>query len=80
MQIMSNGIFKSPVHRALANSERARNTLAMFCAPDFGKEIGPSDELVDEKSPRLFKNVKNYPETYFHYYQRGKSPLDAVRL
>ncbi|KAI3446849.1 hypothetical protein Pfo_003514 [Paulownia fortunei] len=80
LEIMSNGIFRSPVHKAVTSSERERNTLAMFCAPDPAKEIEPLDELVDDKRPRLFKKVRNYPETYFHYYQQGKRPIDAVRI
>ncbi|KAK4391543.1 protein SRG1 [Sesamum angolense] len=80
LEIMSNGIFKSLLHRVLTNSTRERNTLAMFCAPDPKQEIGPVEELVDEKRPRAFKNIKNYGETHFYYYQQGKSPLDAVRI
>ncbi|KAL8037444.1 hypothetical protein ABFX02_11G040400 [Erythranthe guttata] len=81
LEIMSNGLYKSPVHRALTNAENERNTLAMFCAPDPTLEIEPVEELVDnEKRPRLFKKVKNYPETYFQYYQQMKRPIDAVRI
>ncbi|KAL0345397.1 UNVERIFIED_CONTAM: Codeine O-demethylase [Sesamum radiatum] len=80
LEIMSNGIFKSPVHRALTNSTRERNTLAMFCAPDPTQEIGPVEKLIDEQRPRAFKKIKNYAESYFYYYQQGKSPLDAVRV
>ncbi|KAG8367472.1 hypothetical protein BUALT_Bualt16G0075600 [Buddleja alternifolia] len=80
LEIMSNGILKSPVHRALTNSERERNTLAMFCSPDTAKDIEPVEELVDDERPRLYKKVRNYPETYFHYYQQGKRPIDAVRI
>ncbi|KAL3840737.1 hypothetical protein ACJIZ3_025328 [Penstemon smallii] len=80
LEIMSNGILKSPVHRALTSSERERFTLAMFCAPDPENEIGPVEELVDDKRPRLYKKIRNYPETYFHYYQQGKRPIDAVRV
>lgn len=77
---MSNGIYRSPVHRAVTNSERERSSLAMFCAPDPEKEIEPVEEVVDDKRPRMFKKVKNYPEIYFHYYQQGKRPIDAIRL
>ncbi|GFQ01781.1 protein srg1 [Phtheirospermum japonicum] len=80
LEIISNGIFKSPVHRAVTNFERERNTLAMFCAPDPEKEIGPLEELVDDERPRLFKKVRDYPGTYFHYYQQGKRPINAVRI
>lgn len=80
VQIMSNGIYRSPVHRAVTNSERERNSLAVFCSPDPEKEIEPVEELVDEERPRMFKTVRNYVETYFHYYQQGKRPIDAVRI
>ncbi|KAL0337515.1 UNVERIFIED_CONTAM: protein SRG1 [Sesamum calycinum] len=80
IKIMSNGIFKSLVHRVLTNSTRERNTLVMFCAPDPVQEIGPVEELVDEKRPRAFKNIKNYSESYFYYYQQGKSLLNAARV
>ncbi|KAK4431791.1 protein SRG1 [Sesamum alatum] len=80
LEIMSNGIFKSPVHRALTNPTRERNTLAMFCTPDPAQEIGPVEELINDKRPRAFKNIKNYAASYFYYYQQGKSPIDAVRV
>ncbi|KAF3948239.1 hypothetical protein CMV_025741 [Castanea mollissima] len=56
-EIMSNGIFKSPVHRVVTNSERERISLAVFCLPGFNEEIGPIDRLVDESRPRLYKKV-----------------------
>ncbi|KAL0427234.1 UNVERIFIED_CONTAM: protein SRG1 [Sesamum latifolium] len=49
-------------------------------APDPAKEIGPVEELVDERRPRAFKKIKNYVESYFHYYQQEKRPIDAVRI
>lgn len=80
LEIMSNGIIKSPMHRAVTNTVRDRNTLAMFCAPDPELEIGPVNELVDDTRSRLYKKVRNYPETYFQHYQQGKRPIEAVRI
>ncbi|KAL1563450.1 protein SRG1-like [Salvia divinorum] len=80
LEIMSNGIYRSPVHRAVTNSERERISLAVFCSPDPEKEIEPVEELVDEERPRMFKTVRNYLQTYFHYYQQGKRPIDALRM
>ncbi|KAJ6992531.1 hypothetical protein NC653_015809 [Populus alba x Populus x berolinensis] len=34
VETMSNGIFKSPVHRVVTNTEKERNTLAVFCIPE----------------------------------------------
>ncbi|PIN22215.1 Iron/ascorbate family oxidoreductase [Handroanthus impetiginosus] len=80
LEIMSNGIFKSPVHRAVASSERERTTLAIFFLPDPSKDVEPVEELVDDERPKLFKKVKHYTETYFNYFQQGKRPIDAVRI
>ncbi|KAL3535925.1 hypothetical protein ACH5RR_004386 [Cinchona calisaya] len=80
VEVMSNGNFKSPVHRAVTNSEKERISVAIFCIPEVGKEIGPIDELIDDKRPRLYKTVKNYNEIYFKYYQQGKRPIEAVKL
>ncbi|XP_037494654.1 probable 2-oxoglutarate/Fe(II)-dependent dioxygenase [Jatropha curcas] len=60
MQIMSNGIFRSPMHRVVTNSESLRLSAALFHEPEPEKEIGPVDSLMDEYRPRLYRNVKNY--------------------
>ena len=79
-QIMSNGIFKSPVHRVVTNSERERITLAVFCFPPPDQEIQPVEELINEKRPRLYKKVKDYPSLYFQYYQQGRRPIEAALI
>lgn len=80
IEVMSNGIFKSPLHRAVTNSEKERITVATFCSPDVGEEIGPVEELINDKNPRLYKTMKDYPAIFFKYYQQGKRPIDAVKL
>ncbi|XP_059432913.1 jasmonate-induced oxygenase 2-like [Corylus avellana] len=79
-EIMSNGIFKSPVHRVVTNSERERISLAVFCIPEPENEIEPVDGLVNESSPRLYRKMKNYAAIYFQYYQQGKRPIDAAKI
>ncbi|KAL6974076.1 hypothetical protein U1Q18_028258 [Sarracenia purpurea var. burkii] len=78
-EITSNGMFKSPVHRVLTNSERERITLAVFCLPESGKEIGPVEELI-ERMPRRYKNVANFADLYFQNYQQGKKAIDAAKI
>nr|XP_009797810.1 PREDICTED: protein SRG1 isoform X1 [Nicotiana sylvestris] len=80
VEIMSNGLLKSPVHRAVTNSEKERITVAMFCSPESGIDIEPVEELIDDKRPRLYKTAKDYLATYFQYYQQGKRPIDAVKI
>ncbi|KAJ8767952.1 hypothetical protein K2173_020892 [Erythroxylum novogranatense] len=80
IEIMSNGIFKSPLHRAVTNSERDRITLAVFCIPESDKEIQPVDELITEAKPRLYRKVKDYVGFYFQYYQQGKRAIEAAQI
>ncbi|GAB2226485.1 hypothetical protein Droror1_Dr00022295 [Drosera rotundifolia] len=72
-EIMSNGVFNSPVHRVVTNSERERVSMAMFCTPDPENKIGPVAELINDGQPQLYRNVKNYPTIFYHYYQLGEN-------
>ena len=77
---MSNGIFKSPMHRVVINLEAERNSVAMFCLPDVVEEIEPVDQLVDEDRPKMYKRVTNYAGSFYNYYHQGKRAIDAVRI
>ncbi|XP_062078208.1 jasmonate-induced oxygenase 4-like [Humulus lupulus] len=79
-EILSNGVFKSPLHKVLTNSERERISLAVFYIPDPDKEIGPFEGLMDESRPRLYRTVKNYVNIYFQYYQLGRRPMEASKI
>ncbi|KAI7987976.1 Protein SRG1 [Camellia lanceoleosa] len=80
MQIMSNGVFKSPMHRVVTNSEREKISVAIFNEPEPEKEIGPVDDLMDDKRPRLYKNVKNYARFNYECFQKGLVALDTVKF
>lgn len=80
MQISSNGIFKSPIHRAVTNKEKERISLAVFYLAEPDSEIGPLKELINESRPRLYKNFINYNNSYFKYYQQGKRLIEEAKL
>ncbi|KAL3326544.1 hypothetical protein AABB24_037288 [Solanum stoloniferum] len=80
VEIMSNGIFKSPVHRVVTNAERERNTLAVFIMPDVTVGIGPVEKLINEERPRAYKDVKNYVDLFFQSYQHGKRPIETAMI
>lgn len=77
---MSNGIFKSPVHRVVTNADQERNTLAVFIMPDVTDGIGPVEKLINEEMPRAYKDVKNYVELFFQSYQHGKRPIETAMI
>ncbi|CAN6924744.1 unnamed protein product [Brassica oleracea var. botrytis] len=78
--IMSNGIYKSPVHRVVTNMEKERISVATFCVPGADQEIQPVEALLTEIRPRLYKTVKKYVEFYFEYYQQGRRPIEAALI
>ncbi|XP_048335243.2 protein SRG1 [Ziziphus jujuba] len=80
VEISSNGMFKSPVHRVLTNSERNRISIAVFYLPESDREIEPIEGLVTKSRPRLYKMVKSYVDLFFENYQQGKRPIDSVKL
>ncbi|KAI4335737.1 hypothetical protein L6164_014351 [Bauhinia variegata] len=80
LEILSNGIFKSPMHRAVINSEKERLTVVMFVVADPEKVIEPVEELVNESRPRLYKSVKNYAKIHIQYYQQGKRAIEGAKI
>ncbi|PIN22217.1 Iron/ascorbate family oxidoreductase [Handroanthus impetiginosus] len=80
IEIMTNGIFKSPIHRVVTNPHKERTTIAIFCTPDPTSEVQPAEGLIDEKRPKLFKSVVDYTGNYFKSFQTGKRPIDLLRI
>jgi len=80
MEIMSNEIFKSPMHMVVTNPEREKITIAIFNESEPENEIGPVESLVDEKRPRLYKSVKNYANFNYECFEKGLVALDAVKV
>ncbi|CAA0409665.1 Oxoglutarate/iron-dependent dioxygenase [Arabidopsis suecica] len=80
MEVMSNGIYKSPVHRVVLNGKKERISVATFCNADEDKEIQPLNGLVSEARPRLYKAVKKSEKNFFDYYQQGRRPIEAAMI
>ncbi|CAJ2634652.1 unnamed protein product [Trifolium pratense] len=80
MQIMSNGIFKSPMHRVVTNTKKLRMSIAIFNEPEPENDIGPVEGLINETRPRLYRNVNNYGDINYRCYQEGKIALETVKI
>ncbi|XP_062079713.1 protein SRG1-like [Humulus lupulus] len=80
MEIMTNGVMKSPLHRVTTNAEHMRGSVAMLIEPDPEEEIGPVEGLVDEERPKKYKTVKNYGHFNYVCFQKGIVAINAVQL
>ncbi|KAK3128517.1 hypothetical protein QOZ80_6BG0462930 [Eleusine coracana subsp. coracana] len=82
IEIMSNGIFKSPVHRVVTNAEKERLSVALFFSVDPERHMEPAPQLVDENQPALYRKVKtkDYIAGLFQYFSQGRRVIDTVRI
>ncbi|KAJ3673227.1 hypothetical protein LUZ60_006601 [Juncus effusus] len=80
MEIMSNGIFTSAVHRVFTNSAKGRLSVVEFCGLDLEKELEPADGLIDEKRPRIFKTVKTKDYLDRQNYGESKKALYSFKV
>lgn len=81
MKILSNGIYRSILHRAVVNSAKQRMSVAAFHSPGVDKEIGPLPDLITPDTPARFRKISmsDYLSGLFARALDGKSYLDILR-
>lgn len=81
LEIFSNGIYRSIEHRATANKEKVRLSVAAFHSPSSDSVIGPLPDIVRDGEAK-YKTVNNeeYMRLFFSAKLDGKSFLDRMKL
>ncbi|KAK9058177.1 hypothetical protein SSX86_023017 [Deinandra increscens subsp. villosa] len=77
MEVVSNGIYKAPYHRAAVNSKKDRFSIVTFCYPDGNFEIKPAEQLISSDSIAQYKSL-TYDEYKQSFYERIKLSNDGV--
>ncbi|KAF7147280.1 hypothetical protein RHSIM_Rhsim03G0034200 [Rhododendron simsii] len=54
MEVISNGRYKSVVHRATLNKDRTRISIASLHSLALDKKVGPAPELIDDEHPLAY--------------------------
>ncbi|CAI8607355.1 unnamed protein product [Vicia faba] len=79
---LSNGIFKSCLHRAIVNDKIVRKSLAFFLCPNEDKMVTPPKELITKENPRKYPNF-TWPsllEFTQKYYRADERTLDVFSM
>ncbi|XP_023545451.1 protein DOWNY MILDEW RESISTANCE 6-like [Cucurbita pepo subsp. pepo] len=77
IQVLSNGRYKSVIHRAVTNRARRRLSLVMFYAPNDETVIKPIEELTDEHHPPLYKTF-TYKQ-FMHEFRAQEGTIRRVK-
>ncbi|CAH8354016.1 unnamed protein product [Eruca vesicaria subsp. sativa] len=74
---LTNGIYKSCLHRAVVNSERERMSLAFFLCPKMDKVVKPPKELLEVSGQSLYPNFtwSMFLEFTQKHYRSDKNTL-----
>jgi len=80
---VSNGKYKSVVHRAVVSNKATRISLAIVIAPSLDTVVEPAKELLDsQNNPAAYIGMKHrdYLQLQSRNRLNGKSVLDNVKI
>lgn len=82
LQVLSNGRYKSVLHRAVVSSSKARISIPTFYCPSPDAVIAPAPASIDDEHPALFRSF-SYHEYYEKFWDRelqGNTCLQSFSL
>ncbi|XP_021295997.1 protein DMR6-LIKE OXYGENASE 2-like [Herrania umbratica] len=82
LEVLTNGKYKSTIHRVIVNNEIRRVTCPLFMGPSLEAFVSPALEFVDDDHPPAYRGMsyKDYLEANQFHIIEGKSCLKQIRL
>ncbi|KAK7321241.1 hypothetical protein VNO77_31685 [Canavalia gladiata] len=82
LEILTNGKYKSVVHRAGVNKKGSRISVATAIGSPLDTIVGPAPELDDEDTPPAYRAItyRDYLQLQQSHEIDGKSCLDRIRI
>lgn len=83
LEIMSNGKYKSVLHRAVVNSKATRMSIPQSIGPSPDTVVAPVEQLLDGENNcamYLAMKYKDYLELHLSNVLNGKSRLEQVKI
>lgn len=82
LEIMSNGRYKSVVHRATVNAEKRRISIASLHSFAMEKKVRPVPQLVDDQHPLAYGDIsfKDFLDFLSRHAITKKGFIETVRL
>lgn len=83
LEIMSNGIYKAPYHRAVVDRRKERLSIVTFCYPTSDVEIGPAKELINKTGNLpLYKTLthEEYLSRFFNWKLDRVPFIDTLKI
>lgn len=80
--MITNGVYRSVLHRATVNSVQERISVATFYSPKLTAEIGPSHSLTNPQNPPLYRRVtvEKYLKDLLARELNGKSLIETMKI